>query len=57
MAKPPSPFAKAITGIILQFVVYGLLVYTWYIYVFRICGKLLTKKKNMVIRWNKANAY
>ncbi|KAI8337193.1 DHHC palmitoyltransferase-domain-containing protein [Chlamydoabsidia padenii] len=43
MAKPPSPFVKALTGLILQIVVYGLLVYTWYIYVFRICVALLIK--------------
>ncbi|KAI8085175.1 DHHC palmitoyltransferase-domain-containing protein [Halteromyces radiatus] len=41
MAKPPSPLVRAITGFLLQVIVYGLLVYTWYIYVFRICVALL----------------
>lgn len=37
MSKP-SPLAAKIAGSILPVVVYGLLGYTWYIYIFRICG-------------------
>lgn len=40
MSKP-SPLAAKIAGSILPFVVYGLLGYTWYIYIFRICGKFI----------------
>ncbi|KAI9341084.1 DHHC palmitoyltransferase-domain-containing protein [Pilaira anomala] len=40
MSKP-SPLAAKIAGSILPVVVYGLLGYTWYIYIFRICLYLL----------------
>lgn len=36
MSKP-SPLAAKIAGSILPIVVYGLLGYTWYTYIFRIC--------------------
>jgi hypothetical protein len=40
MSKP-SPKAAKIAGSILPIVVFGLLGYTWYIYIFRICGILV----------------
>ncbi|KAI9482716.1 MAG: DHHC palmitoyltransferase-domain-containing protein [Benjaminiella poitrasii] len=40
MSKP-SPLATKIVGYVLPFVVLGLLGYTWYIYIFRICVYLL----------------
>ncbi|KAI8380354.1 DHHC palmitoyltransferase-domain-containing protein [Blakeslea trispora] len=43
MSKPPSPFASKVAGTILPFVVYGLLGYTWYVYIFRVCTYLLIK--------------
>ncbi|KAG1110700.1 hypothetical protein G6F42_015251 [Rhizopus arrhizus] len=43
MSKP-SPLAAKIAGSILPVVVYGLLGYTWYIYIFRICAYLLLNK-------------
>ena len=40
MSKPPqNPAGAKVAGIILPPVVYGLICYTWYIYVFRVCGK------------------
>ncbi|KAI8884627.1 zf-DHHC-domain-containing protein [Backusella circina FSU 941] len=36
-----SQLGVVIAGVILPVVVYGLLGYTWYIYVFRICGRML----------------
>ncbi|CAO3666692.1 unnamed protein product [Rhizopus microsporus] len=43
MAKP-SPIASKVAGIILPFVVFGLLAYSWYIYIFRVCVHLLIKE-------------
>jgi hypothetical protein len=43
LMSKPSPLATKIVGYILPFVVCGLLGYTWYIYVFRICGKIKYK--------------
>ncbi|CEG83263.1 Putative Palmitoyltransferase [Rhizopus microsporus] len=43
MAKP-SPIASKVAGIILPFVVFGLLGYSWYIYIFRVCVHLLIKE-------------
>jgi hypothetical protein len=40
MSKP-SPLAARIAGSILPVVVYGLLSYTWYVYIFRICGEFV----------------
>lgn len=44
LMSKPSPLAAKIAGSILPVVVYGLLGYTWYIYIFRICGK----KSNLI---------
>ncbi|KAG2205097.1 hypothetical protein INT47_002191 [Mucor saturninus] len=42
--SPPSPLAAKIAGSILPVVVYGLLSYTWYVYIFRVCAYLLLNK-------------
>ncbi|KAI8065423.1 DHHC palmitoyltransferase-domain-containing protein [Gongronella butleri] len=41
MAKPKSPLANFIAGVLLQLIVYGIIGYTWYIYTFRVCVTLL----------------
>ncbi|CAO3701674.1 unnamed protein product [Rhizopus stolonifer] len=40
----PSPFASKIANFVLPFVVVGLMGYSWYIYIFRICAHLLLKE-------------
>jgi hypothetical protein len=40
-----SPLASKIAGILLPFVVVGILGYSWYIYIFRICVHLLLRKE------------
>ncbi|KAI7906223.1 DHHC palmitoyltransferase-domain-containing protein, partial [Cokeromyces recurvatus] len=45
MSKP-SPLATKIVSYVLPFVVFGLIGYTWYIYIFRICVYLLLSKQS-----------